>query len=370
MSRRMIAAAAVMITVACADKDLSMAPTATQVVTGAANVAPCTVEYGQQLIDAGKYKQAIQQFTCVIKLDSTAVEGYRGRIEAQLLLGNYSDAFRDFTRVTAFVEPVHSDAMQTIVAGYTSRLAADPGSIPALTGLSFAHWYAFAYPAAIHVLNQLLAVKPNDVYGTLFRGSSRVLQGAQRAAGAADLEEAIALAPTNPNVRFIVADAYTYGSLRDPQRAFDEATLALQGGLDTPRIRAIRGASYMAFGNVAAAAVEIDLHIDQVTTQLVGAAPLAAGSSVSVDLAPGRTFEIPLPVAAGEVVSVLTSSKDMWDTILVLLAPNGTPLIGGDDFKGYMAGFAGWVAPASGTYRLRVTSFEAVSTGTVVVARK
>jgi hypothetical protein len=42
--------------------------------------------------------------------------------------------------------------------------------------------------------------------------------------------------------------------------------------------------------------------------------------------------------------------------------------VGGDDSKGYFAGFD-WVAPAAATYRLRVTFFESIITGSVVVAR-
>jgi hypothetical protein len=86
-------------------------------------------------------------------------------------------------------------------------------------------------------------------------------------------------------------------------------------------------------------------------------------------LVPGRRYEIPIAVAAGETVSIATSSKDFWDTILVLLAPDGTLVLGSDDYKGYMAGFD-WIAPAPGTYQLRVTSFEAVNTGELLVARQ
>jgi hypothetical protein len=71
---------------------------------------------------------------------------------------------------------------------------------------------------------------------------------------------------------------------------------------------------------------------------------------------------------AGETLSILTSSKDFHDTILVLLAPNGTPVLANDDYKSYFAGFK-WVVPAAGTYRLRVTSFEGVWTGNLVVSR-
>ncbi len=334
-----------------------------------AGVAPCTAERGQQLIDAGQFKQAIREFTCLVDRDPTAVEGYRGRIEAQLLLGRFSDALRDYTRVTAFVLPAHPEAEGAIIAGYLARLDAAPDAIPALTGLSFAHWYFFDYPAAIDVTGHLLEVMPDDVYGNLFLGSSRLLRGAPRSGGAADLEQAIALAPTSPDVRFIVADAYTYGGEPDAERAFDEAMQALEGGLDTPRIRAILASAYAAFGDASAAAAQIALHLDLVTTELVAAPPLPAGSSASLGLVPGRTYDIPIPASAGTTVSISTGSKDFTDTILVLLAPDGTPLVGSDDEKAYFAGIS-WVAPADGTYRLRVTSFEAVSTGILLVGRK
>ena len=368
MSRRILTAALVLTTVACADPSAVTSPKAATFGPASASVSPCSAEQGQQLLDAGQYKQAIQKFTCVIGLDPTAIDGYRGRIEAELMLGKVSDAVRDYTRVNAFVVPVHPDAEQVIVDWYQARLDVAPNDIRALMGQSFAYWWFFDYPPAMHVLDHLLEVEPNSVYGNLLRGSSRLLHGAMRAAGAADLERAIALAPLSPDVRFLVADAYTYGYMPDAQRAFDEATRALNWGLDTPRIRAILAAAYNAFGNVAAAAAQIKIHLDMVTTALVAGSPLAAGSSTSIDVVPGRVFEIPVVVAAGETVTITTTSKDMWDTILVLLAPNGTPVVGVDDYKAYLAGFQ-WVAPAAGTYKLRVTSFEAVSTGTIVVAR-
>jgi hypothetical protein len=338
-------------------------------IARAAGGPPCSAEQGQLYIDQGRYRQAIREFTCLIEAEPTEAEGYRGRIEAELLFGLYSDAVRDYARVTAFVLPVHPDAENIILAGYSARLSVAPNDIPALTGLSFAHWWFFEYPAAVHVLDDLLALRPNDVYGNLFRGSSRLLKGMSRAEGVADLERAIALEPQSPDVRFIVADAYTYGKTPDPQRAFTEASLALGWGLDTPRIHAILASAYLAFGNQSAAATEIQRHIQLVTTQLFMTSPLNTRESLTLPLVPGRTYEIPLPAAAGETISVLTSSRDFYDTILVLLAPDGTPVLGSDDYRQYFAGFE-WVAAATGTYRMRVTSFESVNTGDLVVSRR
>lgn len=327
----------------------------------------CSAEQGQAYIEDGRYDRAIREFSCVIDAQPTEVEGYRGRIEAKVLLGRYSDAVRDYQNVTAFVLPAHPDANNMILAHYSARLANSPNDIKALTGLSFAKWWFFDYAQAIQVLNQLIALEPNDVYPNLFRGSSRLLGGHSKAKGVADIERAIQIAPSNPHVRFIVADAYTYG-LPDPNRAFAEASLALQWGLNTPRIHAILATSYKMFGNVAASAEHIETSIDLVTTELVPTAPMAAGTSIDLNFVPGRVYEIPITVAAGETIAITTSSADYWDSIAVLSDPNGTPVIGSDDDNGYFAKFT-YVAPTAGTYKLKVTFFEAVATASMHVVR-
>ena len=63
--------------------------------------AKCTEPHGQAYIDSGRYRQAVSEFTCLIDAEPTEVAGYRGRIEADLLLGRYSDALRDYARITA-----------------------------------------------------------------------------------------------------------------------------------------------------------------------------------------------------------------------------------------------------------------------------
>jgi hypothetical protein len=89
---------------------------------------------------------------------------------------------------------------------------------------------------------------------------------------------------------------------------------------------------------------------------------------MNLGLVPGRTYDIPVTVAAGELLSIATSSPDFWDTILVLRAPDGTPVLGSDDTNLYYAAIE-WEAPQSGTYHILVTSFESIDTGTLVVTR-
>jgi tetratricopeptide (TPR) repeat protein len=333
----------------------------------AAAAAKCTAQQGQAFIDSGRYDQAVKEFTCVVQAQPTEVEGYRGRIEAELMLGRYSDGIGDYARITAFVLPVHPDARADIRTGYAARLAASPNDVVALTGASFERWTNFDYPQAIQLLNNLLSVRPNDPYGNLLRGSSWMLHHANMVDGVADLERGLALAPTNAHARWVVADAYTYGA-HDPNRALAEASLALDWGLNTPRIQAILAVSYATLGDGAASAAHIKTHIDQVTTDLVATSPLAAGSTLTLGLVPGRTFEIPVTATAGQTISIATSSPDFYDTIAVLLGPDGTPVVGSDDAAKYFAAFD-FVAPATGTYRLQVTSFESIDTGDLVVTR-
>lgn len=349
----------------------SLTIAATLLIVASANPAfaqsGCSAEQGQLLIDQGRYRQAIRQFTCVIDAQPTGIEGYRGRIEAQLFLGLYADAMRDFGRVTAVVLPADANAVTTLLAGYAARLADDPHSVSALTGASFARWWLFQYGESTHLLNDLLAIRPNDLYGNLFRGSSRLLRGATNA-GVADLDKAIALDPENPHLHWVVADAYTYG-LFNPQQAFLHAQLALAGGLDTPRVHAILATAYLAFGDLNASIQHIDRHLDLVMTELVTAPTLFSGDSLDVAVVPGRVVEIPVPALAGQTIAIVTSSKDYWDTIAVLLAPDGTPVAGSDDGKSYFAAFQ-WPAAQTAIYRLRVTFFEALDFGTILVARK
>jgi hypothetical protein len=346
---------------------LTLMPTFAGGTVGSAKAAQCTAEQGQLFIDTGQYELAIDEFTCVIDDQPTEVDGYRGRIEARLLLGRYSDALRDFTLITVHVLPENPNVQSIILAGYSARLAVDSNNVPALTGKSFMEWADFSYTAAIKTLEKLVQVQPDDVYGNLFLGSSRLLKGAAKAKGIVNLERAIELAPNNPDVRFIVADAYTYG-LPNPQRAFAEAILALNGGLSTPRVHAILASSYLAFGDMSFAAEHIKMHIDLVTTELVSNKPMAPDTTDTLELVPGRTYAIPVPAIAGETISITTSSSDYWDTILVLLAPDGTPVAGADDSRFYFAEL-NWVAGQTGTYLLQVTFFESVNSGEMVVTR-
>lgn len=91
--------------------------------------------------------------------------------------------------------------------------------------------------------------------------------------------------------------------------------------------------------------------------------------TTAADVVPGRTYEIRVAAVVGETIAFSTSSRDFYDSILVLLAPDGSPVVGSDDANFYFAAFE-YVAEETGTYVLQATSFESVSTGELVVTRR
>ena len=324
---------------------------------------------GQQKIDQGYYQDAIDVFSCVMYSNPQSIDAYRGRAEAKLLLNRYSDAFADYALLTAVVIPEDPTAPDTILASYDTRLAASPNNVPALTGASFARWAFFDYEGSLALAGTLLSLNSNNLYAKLFRGSNRLFLGENVSGGRADLDAAISLSPWNAHVRYIVADAYTYAD-PNPSRALTEASNALQWGLDTPRVHAILAASYFASNNQSSAAYHLDQHIDLVTDDLDYTSSLSSGGSKTLELVPYQTYQIPLPVTSGQTVSIRTSSPndEIFDTILVVLDCNGNPVTGNDDFTDFYAGFD-WVAPSTGTYYMRVTTFEGVGTGGILVQR-
>ncbi|MGH9384537.1 MAG: hypothetical protein ACRD2N_09650 [Vicinamibacterales bacterium] len=69
--------------------------------------------------------------------------------------------------------------------------------------------------------------------------------------------------------------------------------------------------------------------------------------------------------------STSNDATSRWSATAPIETVSGRSLpgVGSDDYKGYFAGFE-WIAPAAGTHRLHVTSFEAVSNGELPVARQ
>ena len=305
---------------------------------------------------------------CLDETGALDVNAYRGQIEAALMAGSYSNALGHFTQMQKVVIPVIPDAFDQMLAAYETQVSASPDDLIALIGQSFAQWWVSDYEAAIATTSHLLELMPDNVYATLFRGSSRLFAG-DLEGGEADIARALELAPNSPDVHFIAADAYTY-ALWDLPRALEQATLARDLGLNTPRVNAILATAYMDQGDETRATQFFADHIAGATSEYVDTEPLAARSSITLAFVPGRTYRIPVEAAAGETLTLLASSEvDGVDTLAVLLDPDGTQVTSNDDYTDLNAGIVRQVE-AAGTYTLVIGTFEGAGTGEVVLSRE
>jgi tetratricopeptide (TPR) repeat protein len=284
------------------------------------------------------------------------LDGWRSRFAIALMAGSYANAVADYTQLGANMPEVFAQ----LIAGYEAQLASDPGNLLARMNLGFAQWRTGDYADAVVTLDRLLAGAPDNGFGLLFRGSSRLYLG-EVEAGEADLARALERMPHSADAHFIAADAFA-NALGDFGRAGEQAALARDMGLETPRLNSLLAAAARAQGDEASAALYMGRHIEAVTTDYEDVEPLMNGSAMTLEFAPGRAFRVPVRVEAGETVRITAQGDARTRLISVLLAPDRALVTSGDpDIERALE--------AAGDYLLIVGTFEGVGAGEVVLAR-
>jgi tetratricopeptide (TPR) repeat protein len=332
---------------------------------------------GEAFAKSGDYDAAIAAFTCAIESDPLDIDAYRGRIEARLMIGAYSDAMLDYADVKVQIVPENPDALEQILAYYQAALAEDAGNVALLSGYSFAQWYNFDYEGAIETLEQLLALDPDNFYGLTLHGNNEFFLGDQEA-GEADFTRVLELAPDSADVYFIMADGYLYG-LGDLENSLEAVTTATGMGLDTPRTDAILATCYFYMGDVEQALTYYAKHIERTSREAVAGEPLDQGESMSLTMIPGKTYHLPIEAEANETLTITVESviesdgamgeQNEVDSIMILLGADGLPVTGNDDNVGLNAGFEFTVTEA-GEYTLVLGTFEGAGSGDVVLTRE
>ncbi len=323
---------------------------------------------GQALLKAADYENAIADFTCAIEADKLNIGAYRGRIEALLLAGIYSEALRNYTEIAIHVIPETPNAVEQIIDAYRTTLDSDPENIILLTGYSFALWWVSDYEAALIEIEKILAVEPDNFYALMFHGStSFFLEDFET--GERDFARVLELVPENADIHFVLADAYTY-AVGDMEKALEHGLLASELGLDTARLNAILGTAYFYLGDEATAIPYFARHIERATVETIEQADLEKEQAITLNMIPGQTYRFLVEVAADETLKISTTSDtDAVDTIMVLLAADGTLVTGNDDSVELNAGFEK-VIEEVGIYTLLLSSFEGAGTGEVNIIRQ
>ena len=200
----------------------------------------------------GTLRPSDPRVPCVIDAEPTESEGYRGRIEAQLLLGRFSDAVaRLRQRVTAFVVPgPPRRRARRSSTGYPPPARDRAGRRAALTGASFARWWFFDYrrrftcSTSSSTSGQRRLRQP--VPWVEPRPQGRARRAAWRTSSVRSRSRREPRRPLHRRRRLHVRPARPGACVRG-----GDARARL--GLDTPRVHAILATAYTAFGDLLAA---------------------------------------------------------------------------------------------------------------------
>ena len=215
------------------------------------------IRRGNRHYDAGKYEDAIAEYTQAIALDPKYAAAYNNRGAANNNLGKYAEAIADYDQAIA-LDPKYAVAYNNrgaayddlgkyaeAIADYTQAIALDPKDAAAYNNRGNAYADLGKYAEAIADYTQAIALDPKDAVTYYNRGIAYRNLG-KYAEAIADYDQAIALDPKN-------AAAYnnrgiTYNQLEQYSAAVEDFTKAIELAPTTAAYYLNRAEVYQALG--------------------------------------------------------------------------------------------------------------------------
>jgi len=346
---------------------------------------------GAAYFDQREYELALADFDRFLEIEPNSGEGYYRRAEAYAQLGNDEAALADFDQAISY-DPENDgyyarrgdindtlgnlqEAMDDYLT-YARLVAAYGGEMDLFRGERLAELINYLTPTW---------TPTRATHTPTATATPRLTRTPRPAATATTASTATprptrTLRPTStPTVQFNPEEA---------QAAFDQGTELLNQGdcvaaidlftqaLDFDPALAFawisRAYCYADQGDFAVGASDALQFIALLQVEVVEGDPLQPGQEVSLQLTQGRVYRIPVPLIEGQTLTIRADSPDgNLDPLLVLLAPDGTPLIHNDDGDldsgDLNARIINFPVPESGTYTLIVTHAGSGSEGEVVV---
>ncbi|MBZ0278453.1 MAG: tetratricopeptide repeat protein [Anaerolineae bacterium] len=292
-----------------------------------------------------QYQKAVDDYTQAITLapDEPMIYGERGDVYQEMQ--NWDAALADYNH---YIQLAPDDA-----TGYAGR-----GRVNAQQQ---------DYQAALDDYNQAEKLDPTYTQVYIERGFVyRALSNPDSAL--ADYNHYIELMPDDAEGYFQRANLHI--STGDNAKAVDDLTSAIRIQPDASVLYLLRGFANTALGNDADGASDYYAWIDRNSRASHDEAALVSGQRITVTMELGAVFSVPFAATAGQKISVLAATTDgNSDPLLVLLDPDGHPVIANDDVSNtdLSALILRYVAPTSGTYTAVVGHARGGWTGPVLI---
>lgn len=319
---------------------------------------------GNSALESGDYEMAIMEFTCVIEADDTNLEAHLGRGSAYVLAGDLLHANYDYGLVSMQSNPqVFRDA----ITRYSSSIEANPDDITAYILRVYTN-YTSPWGGPLDEVyadgERIIELDPNNAFGYLFRGFANWYLG-NRQAAEEDYIRALELAPNNPAFYAHIATDYRRGF---PDRALENVNRAIELAPEEQGVYyLLRATIRNQTGHDVLAGEDLVRFMELIQTEVI-VQNMELNVPTTLPMTAGQVYRISFQVEAGQSVSISAPIvNDSSFPVMVLLADDGTPLIGlkSDPSWGYT--IPDYTIPADGTYTVLVTTATASHTALVTV---
>lgn len=211
------------------------------------------------------------------------------------------------------------------------------------------------YRSAVAMYNILIAEGEADANTYAARGFAHYHLD-QFALAVQDYTQALEL---NPALMFVYNNrCAAYSELGEYDRALSDCNTLMTNLPDTDAPYLNRGIVYEKMGNMDAALVDYMEWIDRRGKQIVTNEELPWMGNIEVNMNDGYVYFFPFNASAGQdiVVSATSIQRDVdADPLLIILDPQGQPLIANDDTGEWWDSYVNFTAPESGEYTIVLT---------------
>jgi tetratricopeptide (TPR) repeat protein len=332
------------------------------------NVCDSAVDYtaiGQAAFAQGNYVQAVADYTCAVEVDPLNYQAYFGRGQASLFLGQVTE---DFYRVRLNA-PNATRLFRAAVEEYTAQIESNPADMIAYQLRAFTYWFTSQDEMALADYEQLLSLDPQNALFYALRGSSNLHIGNAENA-AEDFDRALALDSDNAHIHRIIGASYAQTG--ETELALGYLNQAVELAPDDAFTYMFRAFVHEIHEDFDVSARDYARFIDLRARERTVEKTLQPDSEIVLPMTSGRVYEMPIEAKAGEVLTIwATSPRFDVDTLILLLGPDGEPLIGSGDillFESTNSLIEGFAVPANGTYTLLVTHSGGGSEGEVEIS--
>ena len=325
--------------------------------------------------------EAVEDFNSLLQEDPDNAFALVFRGAAQQNLGNIAKAEADFRRAVdtdpenAGIHALIGALLETDdpteqLAYYERAIELDPDTAYYYRLRAFAYYALEDYEAALSDFDRAIELEPDNPNAYVDRAFAHQDLGDDEAA-LADFTQAIEL---DPDYQYAYQSrGWAYITAGDYEAAIEDFEIALELDEDDRWSYLGRATAQLEIGEIAASAQDYATYVELTEAFRFDGPNLRYGRSESVPMSEGNVYYLPLQAQSGDVLTItaLADTPEV-DPLVLLLAPDGTPLAGNDDIDAasgnYSAQIPAFEIPRSGTYTVVVTHAGGGSTGTVTIS--